>query len=308
MATKKKTKPIADYPEARTAKFRVACVETAEACIGKLERGCRVIGITKGQFSLLDLIRACMKSTGPVNLVLSTWTTGIRDAENAGWLLERGELLSVEMLTDRSFQTRQPKYCRRVRQIFGDDSILVTRTHAKFALLWNDEWSLVIRSSMNLNRNPRFEQFDIDDDPKMLSYFQDFVGEIRHQAPKGILSNEHEIEDGFNEALVCNTCGGEVMAPDETDDVLGRITQLSGLQFTRDELLTMLSIEEFSEEQHRAYERGRLLAEEGIRQSLLGQAQAGDMKAVSAMQEMVDRRKEWDEERPRKRRATRKRS
>lgn len=291
MSAKKTTMPTTKHLDARSAKFRVACVETAVAAIGQLSKGCRVIGITKGQFSLLDLIRACLTFTGPVHMVLSTWTTGIRDAENAGWLLEKGDLLSVEMLTDRSFQTRQPKYCRRVRQIFGDDSILVTRTHAKFALLYNDDWSLVIRSSMNLNRNPRFEQFDIDDDAEMLAYFQDFVGEIRRHAPKGIRSNEHEIEVGFNEALVCQTCGGEIMAPEEADDLMGRITQLAGLQFTLDEICSLAGIDgDPSEEQLAAYRRGQLLAEERIRSQLLAQAEAGDHEALKQWQSMQRRR------------------
>jgi hypothetical protein len=293
---KTKTPPTKEQIEARKATFRIGCVETASAMIGTLQPECRIVGITKGQFSLLDLIRACIESTGPVHMVLSTWTTGIRDAENAGWLLERGDLLSVEMLTDRSFATRQPKYCRRVRQIFGDDSILVTRTHAKFALLYNDEWSIVIRSSMNLNRNPRFEQFDIDDDPVMLAYFQDFVGEIRKLAPKAIKSSEHEIEEAFQEALVCNTCGGEVMAPEETDDILARITQLSGLMFTLNEILTLLNVEELSEEQGTAYDRGQLIAEENIRRMLLNQAGAGDMAALKEFKLLMAERKKFDEE------------
>jgi hypothetical protein len=296
--TERKSKDTTDKTMAaakiagRAATFRVAAVETATAMIGQLQKGCRVVGITKGQFSLLDLIRACIVSTGPVNMVLSTWTAGIRDAENAGWMLEKGDLLSVELLVDRSFKNNRPKYCRRIQQIFGQDSILVSRTHAKFALLYNDDWSLVIRSSMNLNRNPRFEQFDIDDSPEMLAYFQDFVGEIRRVCPTGIFAAEQDISDGWNEALVCNTCGGEVMVPEDIDDILARITQLSGLQFTPKEIATMAGIEgDLSDDQYAAYLKGQLIAEEGVRRTLLAQAGSGDMKAIGEFNKLIEDRK-----------------
>jgi len=184
--------------------FRVACVETAKAATGSLLPGCRIVG-------------AVLNQTGPAHLLVSTWTVGIRDAENAGWLLRGGQLKSFELLTDRSFPVRQPKYVTRIREIFGDPSIVVTNTHAKFACIWNAKWSIVIRSSMNLNRNRRWEQFDLDDSAEMLAFFRDFSAECRAQNPGGIKATEREIEEGFKRAMKSKTMGGDVMGENRED-------------------------------------------------------------------------------------------
>jgi hypothetical protein len=124
-----------------------------------------------GQFSLLDLVEAVLAETGPANVTVSTWTSGIRDIERAAWLLESGSIKSFALLTDRSFPGRQPAYCRALVARFGVGAIRSTRTHAKFALIRNDGWNICIRSSMNLNANPRFEQFDLDDSTVLCEYF-----------------------------------------------------------------------------------------------------------------------------------------
>lgn len=287
--------------EAASATFRIAAVETASAAIGKMEPGCRIIGITKGQFSLLDLLRAVLAQTGPADVIVSTWTTGIRDAENAGWLLANGDMTSFTLLTDRSFPKRQPKYCRRVRELFGEESILATNTHAKFAMVRNKDWRVVIRSSMNLNRNKRFEQFDIDDSREMYEFFLAFVDEIRRTTPNGITSSEAEVEAGFQRALLSNTVGGE-RAEDDPDTPERVIAQLAGLQFTRAEIALLLELSDEEQEQladeatpmGRAYIRGQLEIAREIRRSIRDQATGGDIKAIEHFSSLVRQRESRD--------------
>jgi len=54
----------------------------------------------------------------------------------------------------------------------------VANTHSKFALFRNDAWQLVLRSSMNLNMNPRFEDFTLAHDPELMTFMQTIVDEI----------------------------------------------------------------------------------------------------------------------------------
>ena len=285
--------------EARTPEFRIAAVETATSAIGTLTKGCRIIGITKGQFSLLDLIKAVLEQTGPAHLLVSTWTAGIRDAENAGFLLERGELLSMQLLTDRSFPTRQAKYCRRVREIFGDDAITITNVHAKFAVLTNEQWSVTIRSSMNLNRNRRFEQFDLDDDQAIAAFFLGFADECQAANPSGLDARSPEVEGGFDKVLMAKTIGGEVAVRDESeDDLQTRITQLAGLQFSVKEMATLLALSPETVDELEtpgtdlfvAIERGRLQVKEDIRRNMLAMAKSGDVKAQAAFGRLADAR------------------
>lgn len=185
----------------RSPEFRVDALRSARQCLGNIERGSRVIGLTKGQFSLLDLIRAVLETTGPAHLIVSTWSTGIRDAENAAWLLESGQLLSVRMITDRSFPTRQPKYAARLVRLFGPDAIHCTRVHAKIALIRNEQWNVAIRSSMNLNRNPRFEQFDLDESAEICDFFEAWVRELEELHPPGVRFDGAEAEAAFQAAM-----------------------------------------------------------------------------------------------------------
>jgi hypothetical protein len=187
--------------KSRTAKLVASPFETAVQAIGKLEPGCRVIGLTKGQFSLLDLLQAVLAQTGPADVIVSTWTTGIRDAENARMLLQRGTIRSFRLLTDRSFATRQPTYCKAITDVFGRDAIACTNTHAKFALIQNDRWNIAIRSSMNLNRNPRFEQFDLDDDAAICSFFRTHVDELAASTAPGLQPTFADISSSFKAAL-----------------------------------------------------------------------------------------------------------
>ena len=46
------------------------------------------------------------------------------------------------------------------------------------SLTRNGEWSVVITSSMNLNLNPRCEQFEMTDDPDRAAMFVGYVDEI----------------------------------------------------------------------------------------------------------------------------------
>jgi hypothetical protein len=188
-------------PAFAPAVFRVDGVATAADTIGTLSSGCRVIGITKGQFSLLDLIRAVLDQTGPADVLISTWTTGIRDAENANFLIQQGRMKSFRMLTDRSFVTRQPQYVARVLEIFGADAIRCTKTHAKFAIIRNEAWDIAIRSSMNLNRNPRWEQFDLDDSADIADFFTSLYDEVAESTPAGLVIPSNKIDAVFQSAF-----------------------------------------------------------------------------------------------------------
>lgn len=181
--------------------IEVMAAEAAEA-VKDLTPGARIVGLTAGQFSLLDIIRAVLEVTGPADVTLSTWTAGIRDAETAGWLLGSGALRSLRILTDRSFPTRQPQYCRRLVELFGEQAIVVTRTHAKFATVRNDAWSVAIRSSMNLNKNKRWEQFDIDDDPAVADLFDGFADRVAAASRPGLHGiSTTEVDEAFDRVL-----------------------------------------------------------------------------------------------------------
>ena len=179
----------------------IAPHRTARDSIGELEPGCSIIGVTKGQFSLLDLIRAVADQTDPADLTVSTWSTGIRDTENLGALINRGAFTSVSLCLDRSFAGRQPQYVQDVIKVWGQENIRMTRNHAKFFMLRNGVWNICCRSSMNLNRNPRLEQFDIDDSLELCELFADIIADIFEKMPPGLTRKTKKCDEVFGHLL-----------------------------------------------------------------------------------------------------------
>ena len=70
---------------ARRIKTRAVNVADAARAVEGFEPGVMMTGITKGAFSMLDLIEAIVAETGPADVDVSTWTTGIRGLKTSSW-------------------------------------------------------------------------------------------------------------------------------------------------------------------------------------------------------------------------------
>ena len=73
-------------------------------------------------------------------------------------LMARQEITSGRLVIDASADRRNASIIEQWRQRFGDEAVRICKNHAKIARLWNDRFRLLLRGSMNLNFNPRFEQ------------------------------------------------------------------------------------------------------------------------------------------------------
>lgn len=151
---------------------------TAAECIGPLEPGVHVFAVTRGQFSMIDAIHHCLQQMGPSRLSLWTWCIADYEIETFESLLRSQAITGATLVIDRageqqvaktrSFRDgsldkaeRQGALLARWREKFGPSSIKVVLNHAKIATLDNGVLKVVVRGSMNLNHNPRFEQLDV---------------------------------------------------------------------------------------------------------------------------------------------------
>jgi len=162
----------------RRATVRAFSGESAGKAVGALTPGCEIYGFTKGQFSLIDLIEHCLTCTGPADVFIATWSAAAGDIQRAHKFLKNGRIRSIRFLVDYSFQSRKPEFCSELVATFGHDVLRVTVTHAKYVMIRNDDWNLVIRTSMNLNYNPRFENFEISDDLEFADFQQTIIDEV----------------------------------------------------------------------------------------------------------------------------------
>lgn len=191
---------VAAPPQSKPRTIR-AGKQSAEEAIGTLRTGARLVGVTKGQFSLLDMIEAIVDQIQPADVLVSTWTPGKAEMERVLYLLERGGIGDFRLLVDRSFPGRHPNYVERVTEICGPESIRMTRTHAKFALIRSGDWRICIRTSMNFNTNPRLEQFDLDDSPEIYALFEGVANEYFAGVPAGLSATPADVHRGFNRSL-----------------------------------------------------------------------------------------------------------
>lgn len=200
MTMRKTTTPASHAKGNAKKEFRIAKGESARVAIGELQKGTDLFILTYGQFSLIDALVEILRQTGPAHVSISTWTAAHAHLDRSAELMDGLGVLSFRMIVDRSFRTRQPAYHARMVEIFGTDSIRAIRTHAKFMLIRNESWDIVVRTSMNLNENPRLENIEISDNEGFADFFQGVVDAVFD----GVSANE-ELSDIHDLALPIET-------------------------------------------------------------------------------------------------------
>ena len=172
--------------------------QTAAEALAGLDRKTEIYGFTKGQFSVIDLIRAAIEITGPASVDISTWTAAHSDVTTVLEFLSSGKITNTRWLVDISFQRRYPELAQRIRDNFGMDSVRVSANHSKFALIKAGKWRLVLFTSMNLNYNPRFENFQIRHDPDLFKFHAELLDTLwKKQKKTAALDSPHSLQVKF---------------------------------------------------------------------------------------------------------------
>lgn len=149
--------------------------QNADAATAGFATGCHIIGLTMGQFSLIDMIHSILKKTGPADLYIATWSAGIKDAHQVRWMQDTNLIRGIRLLTDHSYVNRQAKYAMAIEDLFGRENIRTSEMHAKFVVIKNEQYSVTILSSMNLNANRTCETFTIYEDKPITDFYLRFI-------------------------------------------------------------------------------------------------------------------------------------
>jgi len=156
--------------------------QNAIEAVSGLDHETEIFGFTKGQFSLMDLMKAILERTGPADVSLSTWTANRQEAIELTAMHKAGIIRTMKWLVDLTFVRRDPEAAHAVRQAFGVEAIRVANVHSKFCLFGNNAWRLVLRGSFNLNMNPRTEDFTLAHDPELYGFIEDMLARVwKHQ-------------------------------------------------------------------------------------------------------------------------------
>ncbi len=178
--------PVVATRPVGTSRKRVSKIANAADTLAGFGHGTEVDVLTFGQFSIIDAIEAVLDITGPASVTLATWTAAEFDLSQIEAQLLRARITDLRLIIDRSFVSRQPRFVGLIHDRFGADSVRSTRTHAKFVVIHNVEWSVVIRTSMNLNHNPRLEYMQVVDDTDLASMYLAVADALFKEEPPGL--------------------------------------------------------------------------------------------------------------------------
>jgi len=156
--------------------------ETARQALTDWKPPLSLFGFTRGQFSLVDLVISLLERSGPAELDLSTWTAASADVSQLNQLLKAGKITKLRMLLDNTFVWRRPEIMKTVVELFGNNAIRVTENHAKFFTITTADFAVTCKTSMNLNHNARFEDFDITCDPGLHEFLREMFDELWAQS------------------------------------------------------------------------------------------------------------------------------
>ena len=110
---------------------------------------------------MLDMVQHVLAEIGPSQVSVWTWVIADYEVEAMAALMANAAIVGARLIVDRSAEQRSAKTIDAWRQRFGVEAVKVCKNHCKIARVWTDAVHVLLRGSMNLNFNPRFEQADL---------------------------------------------------------------------------------------------------------------------------------------------------
>lgn len=184
-------------------KRAVESFKTAADCIGLIEPGAALFAMTRGQFSMIDAALACLDQTGPADISIWTWTVAEYEIECMERLRNDGRIRSATLVIDHGARNKNAGLIRLWKDTFGENSVRYVVNHSKIVTIRSDKFKLLLRGSMNLNFNPRFEQFDLTEGGADF----DLVKEIEAELP--VLPDNAPGKDAYKASRVAEAFNPE---------------------------------------------------------------------------------------------------
>jgi hypothetical protein len=169
----------ASSPAARRKVARESFKSAAET-IGPVEPGMSLFAITRGQWSMIDAVLHVLDQVGPAAVSLWTWTVAEYEVQVLTRLRIDQRITAGRLVIDHGARNKNADIIADWKKQFGPESVRYVVNHAKIATVESvSGLKFLLRGSMNLNFNPRFEQFDITEGGPEF----DLVREIETELP-----------------------------------------------------------------------------------------------------------------------------
>jgi hypothetical protein len=157
--------------------------KTLAADIGEIKPDESIYFFSKKEWSMPDLIDYVTTQFGPCALRLTSFSFTSPALVHIKNLIEIRQLTNVQFLLDKSVKNQKEKY-QQLKAI--DIDVAFLSCHAKVVLLHNSKINLVIVSSANINRNPRWEAGVIETRPAVFNFYSNSFNQTWQTAQKMI--------------------------------------------------------------------------------------------------------------------------
>lgn len=174
-------------------------VELAREHLAGAGPGSLVLRFTLGLYSLIDVLRVLAERCAPADVILFTWTAGIRDLESADWLVQTRQIRSLQFCVDQGFMTTRAEYARLIMERYGESAIVTFYNHAKVLVVRGSGLQYCVTSSMNLNRNDRMEQYVLREGPEWCEQVDEILRVVRLHVRPGMKYTNREITSAQQE-------------------------------------------------------------------------------------------------------------
>lgn len=134
--------------------FREGSLEKLSS-IGELVEHKVIKFMSKGAWSMHELLAYLVEKTGPADVHLSAWTMSEDPARVIYKLKEEGLIKKLSCLLDYRIHTNAGDAMQLLLGI--TDRIALVKTHAKVMVILNKQWGISVVGSANFSRNKRIE-------------------------------------------------------------------------------------------------------------------------------------------------------
>ena len=151
---------------------------------------------------MIDAILHTLDSVGPAKLSLWTWTVAEYEVQTLTRLRNDSRVTAGRLVIDAGARTKNSGLIKEWQATFGPSSVRYVTNHAKIARIESASGlRVLLRGSMNLNFNPRFENFDITEggpDFDLVEHIENEIPELPDRCTGAAVWKASRVSEAFD--------------------------------------------------------------------------------------------------------------
>ena len=175
----------------------LAPYQSADWILEQLQPRGRVLGMTRGQISLADLVIAAAQKIGAADVLIAVYGFEPDDIARLRGQQEAGTIRRLRIIVPPVSKADEADYAAMARMI-GIENVIESAMHMKIAAVQSGDWNVAIRGSVNLYTHLVVQHFDVDDNAaicaELLRYANDPQRKLAYPKPA--------TEPGFARAMI----------------------------------------------------------------------------------------------------------